>query len=334
MMIYSLVVEGLIFAQTDVFGEYLPSRSSIEDVMSKIGNPNLTKGQKRIAEQDFCTLSYTIVTLLDKQINADIYLSRGEIGEDLEASRQFMSAIKQQAEMTEFSFWSLMQSIFVMEWYHYIAGNPSGGNLQKISQQTKSMLLIASGEKKPLEFPQVTIHDDYSRLEEYPDFKSANEYFNLFTNKLNDELDNISRIEKKRDLKIVNSILDSFAAINSLAAIGEKKGNRSIPFFCPFCKTHSVLERVRKGTRSCCENFEFECKKAYSTAKTKENRESPASQKNRKSSAKQKLAKRKLVSSKPLWKKASDTPRYCIGCRKRRKVDEGRSCEDCYYPEP
>lgn len=318
MMIYSLVVEGLYFAQADIFGEYLPAKSSIEAVLSKLGNPNLTKGQKRIAEQDFCTVSYTIVTLLDKQLNADIYLSRGEIGKDLEASRQFVSAIKQQAEMTEFSFWSVMQSIFVMEWYRYIAGNPSGGNLQKISQQTKSMLLIASGEKKHWEFPQVTIHDDYSRLEEYPDFKSANEYFNSFTNKLNDELDDISRVEKERDSKIVNSILDSFAAINSLAAIGEKKGNRSVPFLCPFCKTHSVLERARKGTRSHCKNLE--CERAYSTAKTEENRESPANQ--------------KQVSNKPLWKKASDTPRYCLECRYRRLVNEERSCKKCYDSEP
>jgi hypothetical protein len=75
MLIYSLVVEGLYFAQADIFGEYLPTKSSVEAVLSKLGNPNLTKGQKRIAEQDFCTLSYGVTELLDKQINADIYLT-------------------------------------------------------------------------------------------------------------------------------------------------------------------------------------------------------------------------------------------------------------------
>jgi hypothetical protein len=318
-MIYSLVVEGLYFAQADIFGEYLPSKSSIEAVLSKLGNPNLTKGQKRIAEQDFCVLNYGITKLLDKQINADIYLSRGATGEDLEACLQFILTMKQQADMTEFSFVSLMQSIFVRSWHQYIAGNPSGGNLQKIQQQTTSMLLIASGEKEPWGFPRVTIRDDYSRLEEYPDYESANEYFKSFTNKLNDELDNILRgeNEKKRGSKIGDSILDSFAAINTLAAIGKKKGNKSVPFFCPFCNTHSVLERVRKGTRSHCENLE--CERAYSAAKTKENRDSPAI--------------KQQVSNKPFWKKADDTPRYCIGCRKRRLVDEGRSCKKCYYPE-
>jgi hypothetical protein len=330
-MIYSLVVEGLYFAQADIFGEYLPSKSSIEAVLSKLGNPNLTKGQKRIAEQDFCILSYEITKLLDKQINADIFLSRGKTGEDLEAYFQFVSTMEQQAEMTDTSFGSLMQSIFVMNWHQFIVGNPSGGNLQKIQQQTSSMLLIANGEKKPWNFPRVTIRDDYSRLEEYPDYKSANDYFKSFNNKLDDELDNILRgeSEKERGSKIGNSIIDSFAAINSLAAIGDKKGNKSVPFFCPFCQTHSVLERVRKGTRSHCENLE--CKRAYSAAKTKDNRESPSSQKNKKPSAKQKIAERKLVSTKPIWEEADDTRRYCIGCRKRRLVDEERSCEECYY---
>jgi hypothetical protein len=217
-------------------------------------------------------------------------LSRGETGEDLEASRQFMSAIKQQAEMTEFSFWSVMQSIFVMRWYHYLAGNPSGGNLQKIDQQTTSMLLIPSGKKETWNFPQVTIHDDYSRLEEYPDFRSANEYFKSFTSKVMNDLENdlYEQNLRKRGSKIGSSILDAYAAINSSAAIGEKKGNKLVPFLCPFCQTHSLMERVKKGSRSHCENLEFECDKAYSAAKTNENRESPASQKNRKPSAKQK----------------------------------------------
>lgn len=337
-MIYSLVVEGLYFAQADIFGEFLPSKSSIEAVLSKLGNPSLTKGEKRIAEQDFCILSYTIIKLLDKQFNADIYLSRGEIGKGLEADLRFIASVKQQAEMTETSFYLLMQSIFIMEWYQYVAGNPSGGNPQKVQQQTTSMLLIANKKKEPWNFPKVTNQDDYSRLEEYPDYKSASGYFNSFTSKLNDELDNILRGESltERGSKIGNSILDSFTAINSLAAIGERKGNKSVPFFCPFCKTHSVLERVRKGTRSHCKHFEFECNKPYSAIKTKESRNSPGSQKNKKPSAKRELAKRKLVSTKPIWEKADDTRRYCYECDppKRRLVNEGQLCEECYYSQP
>lgn len=320
MMIYSLVVEGLIFAQADIFGEYLPTKSSIEAVLSKLRNPNRTKGEKRIAEQDFCTFSYAIVTLLDRQLNADIYLSRGETGEDLEASFQLVSAIKKQAEMTGFSFWSLMQSTFVMRWYHYLAGNPSGGNLQKIHQQTTSMLSIANGEKEPWNFPEATIYDDYSRLEEYSDFKSSTEYFKSFTSKVINDLENSLNEQnpKERGSKIGDSILDMYAAINSLAAIYKKKGNRLVPFLCPFCQSHSLLKRANKGSRAHCEKLE--CKRAYSFVGTQRNRESPANQ--------------IQVSSLRPWEKASGTPRYCCECRKRRLVNKERSCKPCYYLEP
>ena len=319
-MIYSLVVEGLIFAQADIFGEYLPSKTSIEAVMSKLGNPNQTKGEKRIAKQDFCSLNYVIVTLLDRQLNADIYLSRGEIGKDLEASFQFVSAIKQQAEITGFSFWSVMQSTFVMRWYQYLAGNPSGGNLQKICQQTTTMLSIANRDKEPWKFPEVTIYDDYSRLEEYLDFQSANEYFKSFTSKVMNDLENSLNEQnpKERGSKIGDSILDMYAAINYLAAVYEKKGNRLVPFLCPFCQSHSLLKRAKKGLRAHCENLE--CKRAYSFVGNQRNRESPANQ--------------IQVSSLLPWEKASGTPRYCCECRKRRLVNKERSCKQCYYLEP
>ncbi len=93
-MIYSLVVEGFIFAQTDVFGEYLPSRSSIEAVMTRLGNINRTDDENRSNKWTFCRLNYKTVVELDKSVNPLRYLTEIENNNIFQNYQEWLAIIE------------------------------------------------------------------------------------------------------------------------------------------------------------------------------------------------------------------------------------------------
>jgi hypothetical protein len=268
-MIYSLVVEGLIFAQTDVFGKYLPSRSSIEDVMSRFEDINRTNDENRVNKQRFCSLNYTTVVELDKSfnptrnlteleninivLNYQEWLTNIETRKDkpafLELSVMYQRNLDRMCQLTGHDFYCVIQDNFVIAWYGYLIGNSGHIGDQKFKRELEAILKVAEGRKPISLYKPIGNRDEYcSRLRDYEDLGLADKRFSEFT-------DAVSNLAKSNDEMSI-LVLAQHEVTLRLTEIVEKSPKRSVPFLCRFCNNISDIIRGGKTPSSCtkCKN--------------------------------------------------------------------------------
>jgi hypothetical protein len=283
-MIYSLVVEGLIFTQTDVFGKYLPSRSSIEDIMSRLENINRTDDENRENKQRFCSLNYIAVVELDKSFNPLRYLSELEnknivqnyqewlmhieIRIDkpsfLELSVMYQRNLDRMCQLTGNDFNCVIQDNFVIAWYGYLLGNSGHIGVQKIRKELTTLLKVAEGRKALNNYKPIEKQDDYLfRLRDHKNLGLADKSFASFT-------DTVSSLAESNDEMFVLNMAQHQVMLR-LAEIAEKLPNRSVPFLCRFCNNISGIIRGGKTPASC-----GKCKNKYSASTSAKNRQTPS----------------------------------------------------------
>lgn len=255
-------VQGLMFSQIDVLGEYLPSRTSIESVLAEV--KDLRNKRK------FLQHSNSVVMALNKSFNPHHY--QPELTNlDRNNYQQWFSGIVDPTlpELNKMFLWNmerickisnhdpdlLMQSTFIVNWYHSLVGNFSGGDMQKIRKVWTTLLLVSKGEKSIDSLSDKQESIDYSELEKYPDFTAANKYLSSFCEFVGEAI--------KSDIRILifdNAILE---IIRESAQIIEKHEKGLVVFFCKKCKTHSTVKQgnIPLLCRTC-QNKKREQKKA------------------------------------------------------------------------
>jgi hypothetical protein len=283
-MIYSLMVEGLIFAQTDVFGTYLPSRSSIEDVMSRFENINRTDDENRVNKQRFCSLNYTTVVELDKSFNPTRYLTeleninivlnyqewltnietRKDKPAFLELSVMYQRNLDRICQLTGYDFCCVIQDNFVIAWYGYLLGNSGHIGDQKFKRELEAILKVAEG-RKPISFYKpIEKRDDYcSRLADYKDLGLADKRFSEFT-------DAVSNLAESNDEIFILNMAQREVTLR-LTEIAEEAPDRSVPFLCPFCNAISDIIRGKRPRAKC-----EKCGNKYSASTSAKNRQTPS----------------------------------------------------------
>jgi hypothetical protein len=283
-MIYSLVVEGLMFAQTDVFGKYLPSRSSLEDVMSRLENINRTDDENRVNKQRFCSLNYTTVVELNKSFNPTRYLTeleninivlnyqewltnietRKDKPAFLELSVMYQRNLDRMCQLTGYDFCCVIQDNFVIAWYGYLLGNSGHIGDQKFKRELEAILKVAEGQKPLSDYKPVEKRDDYlSRLSDYKDLGLADKRFSEFT----DAVSNLA--ESSEEMFVLIAVQQEVTL--RLTEIAEGFPDRSVPFLCPFCNAISDSERGKRPKAKC-----EKCGNKYSASTSAKHRRTPS----------------------------------------------------------
>lgn len=279
-MIYSLVVEGLIFTQTDVFGKYLPSRSSIKDIMSRLENINRTDDENRLNKQRFCSLNYTAVVELDKSFNPLRYMTELEnknIVQNyqewlmniekpsfLELSVMYHRNLDRMCQLTEHGFNCVIQDNFIIVWHSYLLGNSGHIGTQRIRKELTTLLSVAEGRKDLKAYKLIENQEDYLlSLRCYKELTLADKIFSEFT----DAVSNLA--ESSEEMLVLN--LAQHEVTLRLTEISEKSLDRSAPFLCPFCNAISVIDRGKRPRAKC-----DECGNKYSASTSAKNRQTPS----------------------------------------------------------
>jgi hypothetical protein len=310
-MIYSLVIEGLIFAQTDVFGKYLPSRSSIKDAMSRLENINRTDDENRVNEQRFGSLNYKTVVELDKSFNPLRYMTELENNNIvqnyqewlmnidkpsfLELSVMYQYNLDRMCQLTGYDFKNVMQENFIIVWYGYLLGNSGHIGIQKIRKELTTLLLVAGGKKHTSSYKMSEKRDDYLYvLKEYKDLVSSVKSFNGFTDDVS------SLVESNEEMFILN--MAQHEVTLRLVEITERSLDNLSRFLCPFCNDIAAIIRGVKTPSSC-----SKCKNKYSASTSLKNRRDATNKKIRS---------------------------FCSSCGKRRICyvsEKEKSCEECSF---
>jgi hypothetical protein len=235
-------VQGFMFSQIDVLGEYLPSRTSIESVLSEIKDIR--------NKRKFLQCSNSVVMILNKSFNPQYcqpeltnldrnnYQTwvRGIVTPTLpELNKMFLLNMEIMCEISGYDFALLIRSTFIVNWYHSIVGNFSGGDIQKVRKESKTLLLIINREKNIDSLSEKQDNIDYSELEKYSDFAAANKYLYSFNKFIGEALEHDSGIS------IFNN--EIFEIIHESAKIIEKRDKGVVVFFCKQCKTHSTVKQ-------------------------------------------------------------------------------------------
>ncbi len=274
------------FEQVFICGDYLPPYSSIRAVTLRIGKGKVSLSDDEIAKarQLFCDLSNTYTDLISRSVCPDEYRSK-VIDGDLELDRRWLSLLKTQAGLVERDFNSLVQCLFMLEWYRLILGDMGVINLNLIGEETSKMLNVYN-RKKPLDKyrPNWKLRNYSQHLTIYPDFASAYDYFSDFSLLI---LENIGYQLKASDsagthrgVTLLREIQMEMSAID-LIRIRSRKVNPNETFagFCSNCMTNYLYER---GASSLCSRSE--CNREYSDrarSKSRSNRSTSSEQRMR-----------------------------------------------------
>jgi hypothetical protein len=289
-MIYSLVVEGLIFAQTDVFGDYLPPQSSIIAVLSKIGKGKVSLSDAEIAKAMmlFCELSNTYTQQLYAVFCPDEYLSDyvgdggtdPEILEYIRLNRKWLNLLKSQAELLQRDFRIPVQCLAVIGWYSSIIGDMGVINEPLIAEKNNKMLNVFHKKKPREKYRESWNFKEYNHhLFDYPDFVWALESYSDFSSFL---LENTGYKLKDSDTKEIRKGVTflrkwqmEMSAID-IARIKLCKPSQPdlLTGFCTNCMTNYQYDRQvykqDKKTSSLCPRIE--CISEYNTNKTLKSR--------------------------------------------------------------
>lgn len=220
------MIGGLIFKLFDVFGEYLPTDSMIENILKDRATDE--------AKQQFCKVSnkYCLLFEIDCWNEMPPDIPGNELTRQrLELDRNFMGHEQAMSAITGHSFERLVKYQYVMNWYQAVAGNFSGGNPQSIRRN-----------KIPLDVSRKTgeMQRDESFLI-YPEFREADDYYREF-------YDSIASFCKTGNVEMINLSNSQGVIFKDRASLEEKMrtdGIKIVNFFCKYCQKYHVFDSCK-----------------------------------------------------------------------------------------
>jgi hypothetical protein len=184
----TIEVSRLTFIQVDIFGCYLPTRTSIESVLAKISDK---RNKRKICERsnelvelhsqrfdipnDFfnewvCKVSYRVEkTDLDRIYNLD---------------KKSTIITLYQAYIAGLDSKGIAQSIFTMSWFEGMVGG-FHHDIQKMRKMLGNMLECTHNRSKPIEkYADAKLEPLTSREKEYPDYVTSRMLFESFNKQI------------------------------------------------------------------------------------------------------------------------------------------------------
>jgi hypothetical protein len=226
-----LLVEGLVFKSFKVFGEYIPSVKSIEDVMRD--RPN------EAAKVEFQTLSNHICEIYEQECKNEYppdLPENKQARENIDLLREHWGHTEEICRLIKYDFYQLMINRYILHWYHFVAGNWSGGNPQAVIR----------GNKPPKNYMEPIL-----RLRKYPDFARAEGFMYGYDESVNSAISGGDcEVSKLQD--DVEKIVKALAKIDETS---RQDGNKAVNFYCEYCHSYHTFDdlKVRKtcGSPEC-----------------------------------------------------------------------------------
>jgi hypothetical protein len=229
-MIYS-TVEGLKFTRFRVFGEHIPSVKSIESVIKD--RPN------KAAKVDFQTLSNHICGVYEQECKNEYPIDSPEnkqAREQIDLLREEWGHTEAICQLIKYDFDQLMISRYIIFWYHFVAGNWSGGNPQAVIRGNKP----TKGYMEPI-----------LRLRKYADVARAEDFMNGYA-------ESVDSVRYGGNFEVFKLQLDIEKIHKDLAKIEEtsrQEENKATSFYCEYCQSYHTFDdlkvRVTCGSPDC-----------------------------------------------------------------------------------
>jgi hypothetical protein len=211
----NISIEDIEFKQIDVFGEYLPSQSTIEMVL-KIFDSKKKKKIFRDFSDKFNSRSSTHCyklpfDIFDEGSYLNWFKNLGDLKDIslLQANNIYLKMIKNKCKITGYEFELVVQSEHVMDWHNFILGNYGKGN-KKEDRQMANICLKGSQDPRYERFHkfQQKEQSKHNFYHEYPDYAKALNYFISFMDNryVHIKLDREQDIEKAIKMEAQHNI--------------------------------------------------------------------------------------------------------------------------------
>jgi hypothetical protein len=241
-------VQNIEFQQIYVFGEYLPSLSSIEDAI-KIYDTKDKKIKFRKFSNNFNQWSsyhhhHEIpFNILDENSYLEWFNNLGDINKISysQAETIYVKMIERKCKITGHDFRLVVQNQHVLEWYQCLYGNYGNGNEKQVREMSNIFLKGSETEsyERFIDFQnKEKLRYSYLR-DKYQDYAKAEKYYSEFfaLNHVPILLDSKKTIEQAN-----GNIAGIRGEIAKILKNSQNYGHQKQMFFCHKCQSHSFAK--------------------------------------------------------------------------------------------